>query len=188
MDTYSRKLLEIQQYINEHKTENMSALAVLDMIKSLEITEPSININSVGGNNIINFNSDVENETINCGTSTPSANNDSSSDSGNDTEGSDSSISTCNKSVILINANYKVTSNDYYIGVNAEEPITITLPKSPTDGLEFIIKIEGEMNGNKKVTIITEDGSKIDSDSSIILKTTHDKLRIIFRNPNWHII
>lgn len=90
---------------------------------------------------------------------------------------------------ILVANDYSATSNDYYIGVNSENPVTITLPEDPEDCLQLIIKAEmGPPLGNRKVTINTIDGSTIDGEEDYVLEVPYSFLRVISRGGEWYII
>jgi len=88
----------------------------------------------------------------------------------------------------LITTNYTATADDYYIGVDAEVPITITLPACE-DGKQYIIKSEMKPPMSKrKIRIISEDGGKFDGYSDHTLYVSHDCLWIIRRGAEWHIL
>jgi hypothetical protein len=90
---------------------------------------------------------------------------------------------------ILISQNYQATSNDYYIGVNSKNPVTVTLPEDPEDCLQLIIKAEmGPPLGNRKVTIDTTDGSTIDGEEDYVIEFPYGSLRVISRGGEWYII
>lgn len=175
MDTYARKLLEIQKFINDNKHESLSALEIFDMIKQLDSVDPTISINSVGNNNIININNE-------------------SCYDGEDNENSNESSSTCDESIItitsklpiLVTSDYEINSNNFYVGVQTKDSVTIKLPQNPQSGDYYIIKLEGEKTGNVKVTI-SGNGFLIDGESEKILKNVHDVLRVIFRD-NWLVV
>ena len=87
---------------------------------------------------------------------------------------------------VVVSEDYTVQLNDYYIGVNNEKPITITLPDEPPRGTQYIIKLQiGSPVGNRKVTV--KGGSQIDSVSMIVLTNPYESLDILFQGA-WHII
>lgn len=96
----------------------------------------------------------------------------------------------CNNNTTLINTSYTVQNpEDYYIGVNSDKPVTITLPQNSADGYQIVIKLEmGPPIGNRKVTVTTSDGSLIDDVTQVILKTPYQSIWLIRRGGNWHVI
>lgn len=98
------------------------------------------------------------------------------------------SSSMCRRATKLISEDYTAIETDYYIGVNSNKAVKVTLPSTPQDGTELIIKVE--MNspiGSRKVTIKTSDGSLIDGISSIVLQQPYEVITVIYRT-NWFII
>ncbi len=93
----------------------------------------------------------------------------------------------CNE--ILISSDYTVSSNDYYIGVNSKNPVTITLPEDPKDCLQLIIKAEmGPPLGNRKITIVTADDATIDGEDDYVIEVPYGYVRLISRGGEWYII
>lgn len=90
---------------------------------------------------------------------------------------------------ITINKNYTTTKDDYYIGVNSEKPITITLSHDVEDGQEYVIKAQMPPPiGRAKITIVTDDESLIDGYTSYVIHVSHDYVRFIRNGRNWHVI
>lgn len=88
----------------------------------------------------------------------------------------------------LIQTDYTATEKDYYLGVDSELPVTITLPAAD-DGTQYIIKSEMKPPmGKRKIRIIAADGSKFDGYSDHTLHVSHDCLWVIRRGDEWHII
>jgi hypothetical protein len=86
---------------------------------------------------------------------------------------------------VVITEDYTVKLDDYYIGVNNEKPITITLPDEPPRGTQYIIKLQiGSPVGNRKVTV--KGGSQIDSVAAVVLTNPYESLDILFQG-SWHI-
>lgn len=86
-------------------------------------------------------------------------------------------------------SSYTATTNDYYIGVNYEGAVTITLP-SATDGMKIVIKDErGESSqgSNRYITILPSGLDSIDGQTSAILTYDYGSLTFIYRN-GWRII
>lgn len=88
-------------------------------------------------------------------------------------------VTQCNSIRELLTALITENTVDYYVGVNSTEPVTITLPVNLTKCKQIIIKAEmAPPVGNRKVTIITEDGSLIEGNDSIILEKPYDTITI----------
>lgn len=98
-------------------------------------------------------------------------------------------ICTCKCSTRLVTENYSATCNDYYIGVNSEGPITVSLPEECSDCCELIIKAEmGPPLGNRKVTIQATGASYIDGTDKYVIEVPYQSVNIICRDGDWHII
>ena len=96
---------------------------------------------------------------------------------------------TCECQAVLVSQNYTATLDDCYIGVNSTGPVTITLPPNPTDTQQVAIKAEmGPPIGNRKVTVITSDGSLIDGDPSYVMTIPYESVSMIYRGGNWWAI
>jgi hypothetical protein len=96
---------------------------------------------------------------------------------------------TCACNTVLIDSNYQATDTDYYIGVNATGPVTVTLPEDCADCQQIIVKAEmGPPLGNRKITITTSDGSMIDGDTAYVIEVPYQSLKVICRGGEWHII
>jgi hypothetical protein len=93
----------------------------------------------------------------------------------------------CNE--ILIDKDYEATSNDYYIGVNSEGPVTIALPETPRDCQQIVVKAEMPPPlGNRKITIITMDSSTIDGEDEYVMSIPYESVQLICRGGEWFII
>lgn len=92
---------------------------------------------------------------------------------------------------VVSGSTYYALANDCYIGVNSKEPTDVYLPVDIEieDGKIIIVKAEmGPPIGNRKITILTLDGSKIDGNSSIVLDTPYSYVTLLWRGISWHII
>lgn len=90
---------------------------------------------------------------------------------------------------ISISKNYTTTKEDYYIGVDANKPVTITLLPDAEDGQEYVIKAEMKPPlGKRKITIGTSDESLIDGYSSYVIYVSHDYVRLFRSSGHWHVI
>ena len=95
----------------------------------------------------------------------------------------------CECSAISVTQSYQANANDYYIGVNSTKATTITLPPEPPDCTEIIVKAEmGPPLGNRKITIVTSDGSFIDGDNDYVITVPYGTVNIIYRGGDWWII
>ena len=95
----------------------------------------------------------------------------------------------CNCSTILVSQNYTANVGDYYIGVNSNGAVTVTLPPNAPDCTELLIKAEmGPPLGNRKVTVTTSDGSYIDGSNNYIITVPYQSVNIICRGGDWWII
>lgn len=98
----------------------------------------------------------------------------------------------CNCNATLVTQDYTVTENDYYVGVNSDSPVTVTLPCDCTDCHEVVIKAEmGPPLGNRKITIVSTDGDNvcfIDDELEYIIEVPYQSVRLICRGGNWWII
>jgi hypothetical protein len=96
---------------------------------------------------------------------------------------------TCECKAILVSQDYIATLDDCYIGVDSTGPVTITLPPNPTTNQQISVKAEmGPPLGNRKVTITTTDGSKIDGDTNYVMTIPYESVTMIYRGGNWWII
>lgn len=88
----------------------------------------------------------------------------------------------------LIQTDYTATEKDFYIGVDSELPVTITLPAAD-DGVQYIIKSEMKPPmGKRKIKIISGDDSKFDGYADHTLHVSHDCLHVIRHRNAWHIL
>jgi hypothetical protein len=90
---------------------------------------------------------------------------------------------------ITVECSYAATDDDFYIGVNSEKSVTITLPTTRTNGKIIIIK--AEMTPplyNRKITIKSADGRTIDGYSELTISVSHDCKKLLFNGDKWHII
>ena len=96
---------------------------------------------------------------------------------------------TCECSAILVSQDYTAQVDDYYIGVNSTEPVTIELPTDFIDCKQVIIKAEmGPPLGNRKITITTTDGSTIDGDEQYVIEVPYQSVKLLSRDGHWWII
>lgn len=97
----------------------------------------------------------------------------------------------CKCEAIVVNTDYTVKEEDYYIGVNSNGPVTITLPllTSSSTCSEYVIKAEmGPPLGNRKITVVPQGVAFIDGSNSYILQNPYESITIQGRGGNWFII
>lgn len=98
-------------------------------------------------------------------------------------------VCNCTCSAILVSNDYTASCNDYYIGVNSNTSVTITLPPECNTCCEIIVKAEmGPPLGNRKVIITTNDGSLIDGANSYVMSIPYESVQLICRGNEWHIV
>ena len=94
-----------------------------------------------------------------------------------------------NTNTVLIHSNYYATCENFYIGVDSDGPSTVHLPPDADDGCQIVVKAEMKPPmGNRKITILTDDGSKIDGYSDYVITVSHDYVWLIRRGDGWHVI
>ena len=174
MDSAERKLIDLYNLLAQYQRNNDPALEGAINSTRSEITSM---LNDRGDKTIIKID---DRDTINhCNEGPP----------GPPGPPGEPGVCTCKCKSILVSDDYDATCDDYYIGVNSNEPVTITLPENCIDCYEIIVKAEmGPPLGNRKVTITTLDGSLIDGDDEYIIEVPYDSINIICRGGDWHII
>lgn len=89
------------------------------------------------------------------------------------------------RNTVVVTEDYTAKLTDYYIGVNNEKPVTITLPEDAPKGTEYIIKLQiGAPVGNRKVTV--KSNTNIDNLNNIVLTNPYEALQVLFQST-WHI-
>lgn len=93
-------------------------------------------------------------------------------------------LSNIDRTVRTVSADYTPTTRDWYIGVNSESIVTITLPTKIKNGREFVIKDE---SGHAELTPIRILGN-IDSDpDGVEIRINHGSVTLLYNN-GWRII
>jgi hypothetical protein len=95
---------------------------------------------------------------------------------------------TSDKTTKLVKDDYLITTNDFYIGVNLEKSINISLPENPIDGIYVIIKLEMKNTNGHTLTITANNNSLIDQNEFVELKYPNETISLISRNKKWNII
>jgi len=86
----------------------------------------------------------------------------------------------------LVTSNtYVVQEEDYYIGVNCPEPVTIIIPSEPSSGREIVVKDE---SGNCETYNITVSGPVDNDANGFILAVNNGAVHMLFRGDYWRII
>ena len=99
-------------------------------------------------------------------------------------QGKPGSAAKLNCKKITIDQNYTVVKDDFYIGVNSVNPITITLPTEFE--CELVIKVEmGPPIGNRKITIKPQNNQRIDGEDSLVLEIPYQYVTLIHNRDNW---
>lgn len=93
---------------------------------------------------------------------------------------------TSSRNTIIVKEDYEVKLTDYYIGIQSEGPVTITLPEDAPKGTEYVIKLQmGAPIGNRKVTV--KSGANIDNVNILMLTNPYESLQVLYQGA-WHII
>jgi hypothetical protein len=91
----------------------------------------------------------------------------------------------------VTSASYSIKPQDYYIGVNYEGAVTITLPKTEREGKIFIVKDElGEASkgSNRYITILPYGSDLIDGRDRAILAFDYGSLTFIWKGNSWRVV
>ncbi len=189
MDSAERKLIDLYNLLAQYQRNGDTNLAGNIQAVRAEITE-LLNAR-VGGNDNINIVIDGDDCPDECppGPPGPPGEQGPPGPPGPKGDKGDPGECSCKCKSILVSDNYTATCDDYYIGVNSEQPVTITLPENCTDCCEIIVKAEmGPPLGNRKVTVTTVDGSYIDGADKYVMEVPYQSVNIICRGGDWHII
>lgn len=91
----------------------------------------------------------------------------------------------------VTSSSYKVTLNDYYIGVYYAGAVTITLPEADREGKVFIVKDElGEASKgtNRYITILPSGTDLIDGRDKAILAYDYGSLTFVWKGNSWRVV
>ena len=91
-------------------------------------------------------------------------------------------------SISGITTYYAATSNDDYIGVSADVPVTIDLPVSPIIGKKITVKDEGNKISTYNITVRAGVGASVENDSSVIMNINHESFTYFYNGSNWYIV
>lgn len=89
----------------------------------------------------------------------------------------------------LVSTDYQCAPDDFYIGINSNNSINVTLPLNPKDGAMLIIKSETKsLTNNKKITIVTADDSVIDGNKSYFIRKQYGVARLVYHGSDWYSV
>jgi hypothetical protein len=185
MDSAERKLIDLYNLLAQYqRSEDPSLFGNIQSVRA-EITQ-MLNARSSGNDNInINIGGECPEE---CPPGPPGPPGEQGPPGPPGPQGPPGEC-TCRCKSILVSEDYTATCDDYYIGVNSNEPVTIKLPESCTDCCEIIVKAEmGPPLGNRKVTVTTTDGSYIDGKDKYVMEVPYQSVNIFCRGGDWYII
>tara|TARA_R110000868_G_scaffold82483_2_gene232894 strand:+ start:154 stop:729 length:576 start_codon:yes stop_codon:yes gene_type:complete len=191
MDSAERRLIDLYDLLSQYqRSKDPDLFNSIHSVRN-EITE-ILNSRS-GGNDNINFNIDANCPPEPCppGPPGPIGPEGPPGPPGIGTTGPQgpAGICSCTCNSILVSSDYTATCDNYYIGVNSENPVTISLPANCIDCCEIIVKAEmGPPLGNRKVTVTTTDGSYIDGADKYIMEVPYQSVNLFCRGGDWHII
>jgi hypothetical protein len=93
-------------------------------------------------------------------------------------------LSNIDRTVKTVTTDYTLTIRDWYVGVNASEIVTITLPTKVKNGKEFVVKDE---SGHAELTPIRIIGN-IDNDvNGVEIRIDNGSVTLLYNN-GWRII
>jgi hypothetical protein len=88
-------------------------------------------------------------------------------------------------------SSYIIRPQDYYIGVNYADAVTITLPRADREGKVFVVKDElGEASKgtNRYITVLPTGSDLIDGRDKAILAFDYGSLTFIWKSNSWRVI
>ena len=189
MDSAERKLIDLYNLLAQYqRSEDPTLIGNIQSVRA-EITE-MLNARS-GGNDNINIIIDGDDCPDECPPGPPGPQGEQGEQGPEGPPGpqGEPGVCTCKCKSILVTDNYTATCDDYYVGVNSDKPVTITLPENCTECCEIIVKAEmGPPLGNRKVTVTTIDGALIDGADDYIITTPYGVISVLCRDGDWHII
>lgn len=96
----------------------------------------------------------------------------------------------CRNNTTLIRSTYRARNDDFYIGVDCNESITVYLPTEPVEGKIVIVKSEMKPPmGNRKITVTCDDDDvMIDGYREYVMQVSHDSVTLLYRGAQWHIV
>lgn len=100
------------------------------------------------------------------------------------------SCSGLTSTVLVDTSSYQVLVSDFYIGVNYDGNVTITMPAGQNNGLKYVVKDERGEAGNPShyITIQGLNSDLVDSESSVVIGYNYGSLTLIWRDNAWRIV
>ena len=92
--------------------------------------------------------------------------------------------------VLVTSSSYTPTDVDYYIGINFEGSVTITLPENAENGTCYVIKDElgqASQGAHRYIEIIPSGEDKIDGMNKATIAIDYGSLTLIYRN-GWKVV
>jgi hypothetical protein len=183
MDSAERKLIDLYNLLSQYQRSNDPKLESMIQVTRAEITK-LLHQPPSGDVNILIDNEDNDDEEC-CTDDCPPGPAGPPGPPGPVGPPGSNSRSHC----ILINEDYTATEFDYYIGVNSEESVTVTLRDDLDFCIEYIVKVEMPPPiGNRKVIVKAEAPSLIDGEQTYIMTVPYESVRVFRRGGNWHVI
>ena len=104
-------------------------------------------------------------------------------------QGKPGHCSGCKNNTVLVGSTYRAGDDDFYIGVDSDEPTTIYLPTEPVEGKIIIVKAEMDPPiGNRKITVKCNNDCLIDGYKEHIIQVSNESVTALYRGNEWHII
>jgi hypothetical protein len=179
MDSIERRLIELRQALLKQAVDQ--AMPAQALIQQAYQSLSGVTIDTGPGNDVVIINSEKSDCNKPPGPPGPPG-----SRGPRGPRGKPGTARRC--ATLLISEDYATQPEDYYIGVTSEGPVQVVLTK-PEQCQEIVVKAEmGPPLGNRKITVVGGDGSLIDGKISYIIEVPYDFVRVIYREPNWHIV
>lgn len=89
---------------------------------------------------------------------------------------------------LVSSASAEISSSDYYVGVNNESPVFLTLPMG-SPGLNIVIKDESGAAGINNINILCQSGDLIEDivDGTTVINSNYGSRKLIY-HAGWWII
>ena len=91
-------------------------------------------------------------------------------------------------SITGVTTYYQANNNDDYIGVSADNPVTIVLPSSPVIGKKITVKDEGNKISTYNITVTVGAGVSVENDTSVIMSINHQSFTFFYNSQNWFLV
>lgn len=95
----------------------------------------------------------------------------------------------CKNQTIRVGSTYRATADDFYIGVDSDEPTTVYLPAEPVEGKIIIVKAQMKPPiGNRKIVVKCLNDDLIDGYSEYVIQVSNESVTVIYSMNGWHVI